>query len=161
MNNKKSARDNVLRGLFALALAWALLFWFGEFIMSFNPMPEGSNLHRVMEHLTPPFVAVVVASILLALIVKLKQGFLCVPKQVTSLRLWSTLFATIVIIGIILPLIVLAATIILVPPRPHSANPQDIPLVVWMAPFVFIALVPVASILITWTWIILRQPVAD
>lgn len=160
MNNKKSMGDNVLRGLFVLALAWALLFWFGEFIMSLNPIPEGSNLHMVMEHGVPPIIAVVVASILLALIVKLKPRFLSVPKQVTALRLWSTLFVTIVITGIVIPLIVLAAIIILVPPTPHPKNPQDIPLVVSLAPFVYITLLPAASILITWMWIILRRPVA-
>ena len=160
--NKKSVRDIVLRGLFALALAWTLL-WFGlgEMTVSLNPIPEGSGLHTAVEHWAPPLVALITAGILLSLFVKFKPGFLSVPKEVTSLRLWSTLLATAVIIGIILPLIVLAATIILVPPRPHPENPQYIPFIFWVMPFVVLPLTPVASILFAWMWIVFRNPATD
>ena len=166
MSNKKSAQDNILRGLFALALAWAFFhIWFlwlglGESIVALNPAPEESTLHAVVELWTSPLLAVITATIFLALIVKLKPGFLSVPKEVTWLQLLSTLLATTAIIGILLPLLVLATTV-LVPPEPHPENPQYIPPVFWITPFVFIPLAPAASILIAWMWIILRQPTAD
>ncbi len=162
MNNRKGMRTYALRGLFGLALAWAFLtLGFGEMIVPLNPIPEGSSLHTVMEFWAPPFVAIVTASILLAVIVKLKPGFLSVPTQTTSLQLWGALLVTTVIIGIVLPLIILAVTILLVPPRPHPENVQYIPLVFWLTPLVLIALTPAVSILVAWMWIIFRRAATD
>lgn len=158
------ARDNALRVLFTLALAWASLagmmtlderVW--TLVNALNPASEGSSLHRVLEDWFPVFVAIVAASIFTALVVRLKPQFLSVPRQVTSLRLWVTLIVTTAIVGVALLVFLVAVTVILDPPGPHPENVQYISLVFWLPPLVVAVITPVASILIAWGWTIRRS----
>jgi len=156
----KSVRDYALRGLFALSLAWAFLVLgmslFDKYVGLLNPVPEGSNLHMAMENWTPILVAVVAAAALLSFLVKFKPGFLIIPRQVTSLRLWITLFMTTIIVGITLLVVLVVVTMMLDPPGPNPENVHYISLMFWLPMLATVVITPAASVFITWTLVINR-----
>jgi hypothetical protein len=144
--------------LFALALAWALLwlgFWvFGEQLEALNPLAEGYRLHALSEEYLPPLVFVLLAGVVTAIVVRFWPGFLRLPLSVTPLRVLLTLLLAVPIVALALVVALIAVSLAIEPPPWESDNLQYVPLVFWVAPLGTMALTPIISLVVAWWWII-------
>lgn len=76
----RSLRQRWLQALFALALAW-VVFWVGVALSGQmevpNPAPEGHWLHGAIEDFAPPLLAVALAGVATALVIRRWPCFSC------------------------------------------------------------------------------------
>jgi hypothetical protein len=154
-------RDRLLRGLFALALAWTLLssgIWIlGEQFGVPNPAPEGTWLHIAIEDALPPLVAIGLAGVITTLVIRFLPGFLHFPQQVTSSRILLAFTLAAPLVALFLLISVSTLFVALEPPPWRSDNPQYFPAVFWYAPLLTTALTPVGTVIAAWWWVLRRE----
>lgn len=163
MTSTARVRDRGMQVLFALTAAWAIqsasligpdLVW--RFLGKLNPFPEGHALHDGAEEILVPLLAIALGAAITATLVRFVPGFLSFPRSVSSARMMITIVVTTIVVGIVLGAVLFGTGLIADPPGPHPEDPQHIPFLFWMAPWVTAMLTPILGLLLAWRWVLWR-----